>query len=428
MPIKETTIRELAATPTKRPYFSMNEVGHVANTDIEPVPDTTPLSEISEAFRNNSLLSIVLLEDEKGISGMILRNKFQSFLGSSLYNRDLYIKKDRPAYELTERELTFIDSRQTLKQASSILMSREAEYLYDPFIIMHKGRYFGVGTVQAVLQGINNFHAREMMACHLSQQKLAELESATSTDSGFRFYSAIEQLSEVGGDMIHISSYTNEFHLACILDVAGKGLKAADFVNLTYAALKALDYFLLKKLSSKLAESKNRTKIINKVNKFVARNTIDELYATGIFLWLSDTTGEVFLYNYGHNEPFLIQSGNVEPVKNDTFGDNTLPFFGLDPQKKVKPCRIKLKTGDKLILFTDGITEAKNESSQEYSSERLQEFIQKIAKEPSDTLCNRILAEIDTFRQSRPKNDDRSILIVEYTNPTQDSSSRIQAT
>ena len=112
----------------------------------------------------------------------------------------------------------------------------------------------------------------------------------------------------------------------------------------------------------------------------------------------------------GNPNPVLIQSGGR--VRTLTTGG--MPV-GLWPDIHIDDVEIPFGHGDRLVLYSDGITECTNVSNEEFGDERLVECLSGAAREPMDLMLNNLERQLEHWRGSADFNDDVSLLAVELT-------------
>ena len=93
-----------------------------------------------------------------------------------------------------------------------------------------------------------------------------------------------------------------------------------------------------------------------------------------------------------------------------TEGD-TFPLGILD-EADYQETRIPMSIGDKVILYTDGIVEAKNADGELFGFERLLEIVNEGRSDGANTLMNRILAQVDSFVGQAPQHDDLTVIVI----------------
>lgn len=194
---------------------------------------------------------------------------------------------------------------------------------------------------------------------------------------------------EIGGDFF--DAVNTDDGLAVVLaDVAGKGVSAA----LLASTLQGMIY-------SQLVAHTPLPEIVASANRYLTSKHIGEKYATVIIARLR-RDGELEYVNCGHVPPLLVCSGEViRPAHGN------LPV-GLLPDASFESDRYSLHTGDRLVLVTDGVTEAENEEGEFFDNARLE----VAAKQ--GTIEN-IFGAVSEFCGSRPLSDDCTVVEMIFT-------------
>jgi phosphoserine phosphatase RsbU/P len=201
--------------------------------------------------------------------------------------------------------------------------------------------------------------------------------------------------NDVGGDMIDYIKLEDNKHGLSIGDVSGKGLGAALFMVKLQSTLRAIisDYRSLEKFAGKL-------------NKIFYRDTDRRNFASMLYMETSDNSGEIRLVNAGHMPPIIIDDKSVVEIP------KTSPAIGLMPGAKFKEQKITVESGAILLLYSDGLTEAKDEFGNFYGEERMKKFLPKISHLDATQFGERLLDKIFSFIQSAPANDDMSLIVL----------------
>lgn len=212
----------------------------------------------------------------------------------------------------------------------------------------------------------------------------------------FDIYASMTAAKEVGGDFYDIF-LIDENHLAVVIaDVSGKGVPGA------------LIMMTAKTLIKNTAQNGYAVdEIFNIVNKQLCERNSLSHFITSWFGIIDLKTGKLEFVNAGHNQPLIYSQ--KENQFNFLKTKPNLFLAGFDTTKYTKQ-EETLKPGDKLFLYTDGVTEATNETDELYGEERLQKYLNShIEDNPEDTL-NGIKADIDMFVGNREQSDDITML------------------
>lgn len=194
---------------------------------------------------------------------------------------------------------------------------------------------------------------------------------------------------DIGGDFFDAVN-TKEGLAVVLADVSGKGVSAA----LLASTLQGMIY-------SQLAAGNGLAEIVTAVNRFFTTKHIGEKYATLVMARLRHD-GELEYVNCGHVPPLLVCNGEVI---RPTHGN--LPV-GLLPDATYESDRCNLHRGDRLVLVTDGVTEAENARGEFFEDSRLE----TAAKEGK---MEDIFTAINTFCSGTPLSDDCTVVEMVFT-------------
>jgi sigma-B regulation protein RsbU (phosphoserine phosphatase) len=201
---------------------------------------------------------------------------------------------------------------------------------------------------------------------------------------------------QVGGDYYDIIKLDNNTFCVAIADVSGKGVPAA----LLMANLQAF----MKTTCSQGMQLEEATALINDL---ISENTSDGRFITFFWAILENENRSFNYVNAGHNHPLLIRDGKIRKL------DKGGIILGV--MKTMMPYlseKITLKKDDVIILFTDGITEAKNKLDEEYSDEKLEELAVETASYSSKEILEKIKNDVQAFAHGASQSDDMTVVVI----------------
>jgi phosphoserine phosphatase RsbU/P len=180
-----------------------------------------------------------------------------------------------------------------------------------------------------------------------------------------------------------------------VADVVGKGIAAALLMANVQAVVKAF-----------AAENVAPSKICAQLNRVLCSNLAPGKFVT-FFYCVIDTIARTLTYsNAGHCFPLLHRSaGNAEVL-----GDGGI-VLGIFPDSKYWDVTVQLDPGDKVLLFTDGITEATNTRDEEYGEARLRQGLDGNSSGNTATMQRKLMQEVTDFCQGIFADDATLVLI-----------------
>lgn len=201
---------------------------------------------------------------------------------------------------------------------------------------------------------------------------------------------------QVGGDYYDIIKKDDEKYFVAIGDVSGKGVPAA----LLMANLQAF----LKSICTQNVAIDDAT---GTINDLVSENTSDGKFIT--FFWgIIDNAAKTLSYvNAGHNPPLLIRNGEI------IYLDKGGIILGV--MKTFMPYvseTVQLESGDLIILFTDGVTEAKSPEDEEFTDEKLEAEVKDVAGLDSGEILEKIKRSVYDHANGAFQSDDITIIVI----------------
>jgi phosphoserine phosphatase RsbU/P len=217
---------------------------------------------------------------------------------------------------------------------------------------------------------------------------------------GFDYAAKCRPALVVGGDYYDFIPVSDTGLVIAIGDVSGKGISAA----LLMATLRA---FLR---GQTIDRHTDLTAVIANLNRLVYESSGPDRYAT-FFLAVVDSSSRILNYvNAGHNSPILLRASGADAdvLRLDEGGT----VVGLMPDGCWVQGQVILKSGDLLVAFTDGISEAMNASDEEWGVDRLIAALRSTFATPPQAMLDRIMARADSFVATAPQHDDMTLIIM----------------
>ena len=143
------------------------------------------------------------------------------------------------------------------------------------------------------------------------------------------------------------------------------------------------------------------------INRQICQSTEANRFATLFLALYEDRTRQFRYTNAGHNPPILVRAGGA--IERLTMGGMMVGAFEWAVYEEAGA---ELAPGDVLLIFSDGISEAENESGEEYGEEKLVRFAVEHRTLSADELRDAIFAEVDDWSGTRERGDDQTLVIV----------------
>ena len=219
-------------------------------------------------------------------------------------------------------------------------------------------------------------------------------------------------MREVGGDLYdYFRKGENLFFI--IGDVSGKGVPAAMFMSATINLFRSA----VQRIQSPKA-------IMEDMNHVLSENNPSLMFVTAFIGRLHVPTGELLYCNAGHCKPIKVRGVEVrelEVVPN-------IPL-GFDGKFRFVEQGVLLGKGDSIVLYTDGITEARNEKQEMLGFERWSKIVERVSgleDEWISGLVERLLAEVKTFIGKAEQTDDITLMTIRKTDAVESLTLRVE--
>ena len=199
----------------------------------------------------------------------------------------------------------------------------------------------------------------------------------------------------VGGDYYDVLAFDGATLGLCIADVAGKGLPAAMLMSNLQAGVRGLASTLL-----------SPDGLCTRLNSLICHNTGGERFITFFYAQLDGPGRQLTYTNAGHNAPVLLHGdGSYERLE---AGGGVL---GVLPDQKFTVGTAQLTPGDRVVFFTDGVTESCDAGGDEFGEARLLRLLQEHRAASASQLQERILASVSQFTRGHLQ-DDATLLVL----------------
>jgi len=239
------------------------------------------------------------------------------------------------------------------------------------------------------------FHqqGREVAEARAIQQGL--LPNSIPQQAGYEITGAWQPAQSIGGDYYDVLAFGGDTLGLCIADVAGKGLPAALLMSNLQAAVRGL-----------ASPSLTPDALCARLNSLVCHNTGSDRFITFFYAHLDGPARRLRYTNAGHNAPILLhRDGSYERLE---AGGGVLGVF---PDQPFAAGIAQLAPGDRVLLFTDGVTEACNAADEEFGEPRLLQLLREHRSATASALQEKIFAAAGEFCRGH-WHDDATLLVL----------------
>ena len=190
--------------------------------------------------------------------------------------------------------------------------------------------------------------------------------------------------------------------LVVVADVAGKGVPAALLMATFQASLRTLA-----ETGLPLVE------LVTRLNLYSCQYSLEgRCFTTALLAELDPATGALTYVNAGHNRPVLSRETG-ETVRLEAGG---LPL-GIRPDAAYESGSLVLASGDRLVIFTDGVVEAENRQGEDYGEARLLGLLREMGDVEALEGLGRVMTSVETFVGGARQQDDVTCLLMRYGGP-----------
>jgi serine phosphatase RsbU (regulator of sigma subunit) len=212
---------------------------------------------------------------------------------------------------------------------------------------------------------------------------------------GWSIWLYTKPANSVGGDMIDLISLDSNRYGLTLGDISGKELSAALYMVKLQSTIRAVasDYDSLSDLGKK-------------INAIFYRDSEPARFATMIYLEMKPQSGKLNVLNAGHMPPLIMKEGKIEELPKGSIA------IGVIQNPIYEEQSVSLDSGDTMIIFSDGITEAFNKSGDIFGKERLIKILEDLKVYSAEETGQRIISEIRQFVGKGRYFDDLSLAII----------------
>lgn len=204
----------------------------------------------------------------------------------------------------------------------------------------------------------------------------------------------------VGGDYYDFFAYPDGRVAILVGDVAGKGMPASLLMSSLQARVQVL-----------AEQPVAPASLVSRLNRIIASNCPSNRFISFFMCLLDPATGDLAWCNAGHNPPLLIRaSGDVEQLEAGGL------ILGILPSAQYEERRSSMSSGDMLVLYSDGVTEAAPLGSEdEYGEDRLAALLLEGRADSVDTLISTVVRSVTDWIQGAAPADDITLVIARRT-------------
>lgn len=252
--------------------------------------------------------------------------------------------------------------------------------------------------LREALEAKNAFVALQRELDIASRVQLSFLPDTMLASDATEVAGFMKPAKDVGGDFYDFFRLDDHRIGLLVADVSGKGMPAALFM--------AMGRTLMQATARHVDEP---GLVLAGVNDLLEQHNAEQLFITVFYGVLDERTGRFTYANGGHDPPILISGRRAREIPG-TDGI-ALAMFG---EQEFEDGAIDLEPGDRLVLFTDGITEAFNAEEEAFGTERLLRVADALPTNGSRQNVEEIVSKVETFVAGAPQFDDITCVVMQY--------------
>ncbi len=233
------------------------------------------------------------------------------------------------------------------------------------------------------------------------QEKL--IPSSLPPFPGYEMGMAWKPAKEIGGDYLDFVPLSDRTRAAIIADVSGKGVPGAMVMVMVRSVIRMV---------AALRLSPRETLI--KANRIICRDIRKGMFVSALYVLLDVKAHTAILASAGHNPPVVYRAATKQAELIEAGG----MALGITKDAKFEGAiteqTMSFQPGDSLLLYTDGVNEAKDPNGEDYGKEKMLDVLSRNGGNSPQTGIDELVKEMDTHRASAPQSDDITIFAIKF--------------
>lgn len=398
-------------------------IGHSASVRADQT-----VVEAFQSFSRHGVDFMAVLQEDKPV-GLCSKRDIGMLLGSQ-YGFSLFSQK--AIRQHTKRSMVCIKPDTPIQDVFNLIFAREGENFYDDILLVGEDRkLIGLISTQTLIKLQNTRHLQSISLLDRQRREIelknAQIEAdlrmsrelqlallpdvypafpahATCGDSLLRFSHYYRPCGFVGGDFFHVKR-VNDFSAGVfIADVMGHGVRASLITVMLRALLEEMDEEF--EHPGRLLGTLNR-----KLCKILAQTGDGILFATAFYLLADSAKRRLSYADSGHPLPLYLGSehGQAEFLAHPEPG----AIMGVFEDAEFATAEVFYKSGDKVILYTDGLIDMEDDYGEPFGQERILETARLRATDSVPEIFQALLDDAHSFAGNREFQDDICMFAVE---------------
>ena len=347
------------------------------------IPMSTLESELNEYVVNSVLATAVVV--------IIFISAFMVYMYRSLIS---------PIHLIAHEAEQFVESNAEVSdKLESIKTKDEIQKLSESILKMEIGIKEYIANITKITAEKERIGAELNVATQIQADMLPSIFPAFPERKEFDIYASMIPAKEVGGDFYDFFMVGEDYLVSVIADVSGKGVPAALFMVITKTLIK-----------NSAERGLSPKEILEQVNYQLCQNNKEEMFVT---VWLGKlelSTGKLVCANAGHDDPVVVHKNGELSIFQQKHG---FVLAGMETAR-YREQEFMLEPGDKLFVYTDGVSEATNVSNELYGKERILKVLKNTTEDTTAETIHKVKEDMDVFVGEAPQFDDITMLCLHY--------------
>jgi len=341
-----------------------------------------------------SIPALGIIDSNNKVKGIVSRRDIFDLLGRP-FGRDV-LRRETVSKVGRETRAFHIDSNifsvsEALGKASS-----EGEIHYYP-LVSGSGEFAGIFSSQELLVYLSEITQKDLNLASSIQSRIVK-EFVHLDQEHFELIASSVAAKGVGGDFHHQYEYSPGQWISCLCDVSGKGMAASLVTTALWGVIRSYDF------------KKGLYPLLRKLNRFIIETFELERFVTGIFVDFCPKDKSFILADCGHGYGYLYRDGKLLHLKT---GDKSYPL-GVSTEADPKLFNYHVKSGDLLILLSDGVLEQSNAQGEEFDLSKIKALLKTHGSKGLKSLRVKLLESFHKFKGSTPLQDDMTFQLIRF--------------
>jgi serine phosphatase RsbU (regulator of sigma subunit) len=378
--------------------FQPSRLGYIVRY-AEPFNAHASLDEVRGFFDGNPEISSVPIETESGLQGLFSRETCMKKADSPLA-----VLRGRSLDQFLTPDTAIFDAMESVDKVLETILAKEHGVEKD-FLIFHNRTYLGIGTFMDLIRHTTAFRTKDMAKARVAQEFLMNLSELPKKDLLVARY--VKMVHDLGGDFFQYLQIRPGVHMVACFDVAGKGVAAA----LTTSMLSS--FFSTLQLTG-ITSDIDPLQVVTMLNSLILKSSADNTFVAAAMIFIDTTARKVQIYNNALGPLYIFHQSEAGKPLCSIMQPN-LPPLGIDelPEPDKNRKILPILNDMKVVMFSDGLTDARDGFGTMFGEERLKTFLYARPNHKPQALINDLAAEINGFIGTAPQADDITAIVFE---------------